>query len=438
MEHLSFLLPKFTSAISVFNFALGVIFFLSFFYQAVYLVASLVRGPLPAPAATKQHCFAVLICAHNEAVVIQELISSFKQQTYPSHLINIFVVADKCTDNTAALAAEAGAKVYEYQDTSHRGKSWAMDYGFQQIDKDFPGKFDGVFVFDADNVVAHDYVERMNDMFDQGFEVVTSYRNSKNFGDSWVSSAYALWFIREARFLNSARMLFSTSCHISGTGYLLSTQLLRRLKHWSFNLLTEDIQFSAWAVSQGMRIGYAHQAVFYDEQPVSFAKSWTQRMRWTKGFYQVFYHYGLDLITSIFRHKKFAGFDILMLIAPAMVITILSLVVNSVILIACLVQPHLFSPDIMHETLRSVLNFVVGTYLTFFVLGLVTLIAERKSIMCASKLRLFTSLFTFPAFMLTYVPIAAIALVKRVEWVPTPHTRSVTLDQITAQGSSEH
>lgn len=39
-------------------------------------------------------------------------------------------------------------------------------------------------MFDADNILAPDYLERMNETFSNGSEIVTSYRNSKNFGDN--------------------------------------------------------------------------------------------------------------------------------------------------------------------------------------------------------------------------------------------------------------
>lgn len=89
------------------------------------------------------------------------------------------MVADACTDNTAQLAREAGAIVYERNDLARKGKSWVMDFGFDRILNEYPDTFEGYFIFDADNVISRDYVSKMNDAFDQGFHVVTSYRNSQ-------------------------------------------------------------------------------------------------------------------------------------------------------------------------------------------------------------------------------------------------------------------
>ncbi len=416
------------TVLSWLNYSVGLIFSLVFFYQFVYIFIAAIKKHYAYKAASCEHSYAFLICAHNEEQVIAELIASIKQQDYPADKIKVFCVADNCSDRTALRAEAAGAEVLVREDLTTRGKSWVMRYGFQEIFKRYPGRFEGIFIFDADNILRPDYVRRMNEVFDEGYEVITSYRNSKNFESSWISAAYALWFMREAKFLNNARMILGTSCAISGTGYLLSTKLLQELGDWNFHLLTEDIEFSAWFASQGRRIAYAHHAEFFDEQPISFAASWKQRMRWTKGFYQVFWHYGKDLVKAMFR-GHFAGFDLLMTIAPAMILTISCFILNALALGAALIAPQYFGHELLVQCIRS-LSFTLGfTYLMFFMLGLITTIFERKRIYACLRVQLL-NLFSFPIFMLTYIPIALVALVKQVEWVPTKHTVSKSLDEI--------
>ena len=91
----------------------------------------------------------------------------------------------------------------------------------ERIDELYPQHpFEGYFVFDADNVLEESYIEEMDRTFSDGYEVVTSYRNSKNYGDNWISAGYALWFLRESQFLNRCRMRLGTSAAVSGTGFL--------------------------------------------------------------------------------------------------------------------------------------------------------------------------------------------------------------------------
>ncbi|WP_102337541.1 glycosyltransferase family 2 protein [Collinsella provencensis] len=416
--------------IVIFNSIVGVIFTVCFLYQVVFFFIGLIRGQVKIPKAKTLHRYAFFIAAHNEEAVIANLVRSIKDQDYPSELIDIFVVADACTDNTAAEAREAGAIVYERNDLSRKGKSWVMDYGFDRILEEYPDRYEGFFIFDADNLLARDYVSIMNDAFDQGYLALTSYRNSKNFGSSWISSAYATWFIREARYLNNARMICGTSCAVSGSGYLVSSKIIEGMRGWDFHTLTEDIQFATFCAIHGVRIGYA-PAEFFDEQPLTLKASIKQRMRWTKGFYQVLFSYGKHMLTSIGKFRRFAAYDMLMVVGPAMLLTLMCLMVNATFLIVGGFSHGFLATDAeLEQTAASVIGLFLYMYGTFFVMGLTTTITEWKHIHCPKKWRIFTNLFTFPIFMFTYMPLTVAALFLKVDWVPTPHDVSVTLDDV--------
>lgn len=416
--------------IVIFNTIVGLVFSVCFLYQVVFFFIGLIRGQVKIPLAKKQHTYAFFIAAHNEEAVIANLVKSIKDQDYPSELIDVFVVADACTDNTAQAAREAGAIVYERNDLSRKGKSWVMDYGFDRILREYPGKHEAFFIFDADNLLSRDYVTVMNDAFDQGYLALTSYRNSKNFGSSWISSAYATWFIREARYLNNARMICHTSCAVSGSGYLVSAKLIEGMKGWDFHTLTEDIQFSTFCAIHGVRIGYA-PAEFFDEQPVTLKASIKQRMRWTKGFYQVLFTYGRHMFKSIGKFHRFAAYDMLMVVGPAMLLTLMCLLVNvTFIAVGSLSHGFLATDAEIEMAIGSIIMMLAYMYGTFFVMGLSTTVTEWKHIHCPQKWRIFTNLFTFPLFMFTYVPLTVAALFLKVDWVPTPHDVSVTLDEV--------
>ena len=416
--------------IVIFNSILGLVFGICFLYQVVFFFIGLFKGEVELPKAKKLHKYAFFIAAHNEEAVIANLVKSIKDQDYPSELIDVFVVADACTDNTADEARRAGAIVYERNDLARKGKSWVMDYGFNRILKEYPDTYEGYFIFDADNLLSRDYVRIMNDAFDQGYLAVTSYRNSKNFGSSWISSAYATWFIREARYLNNPRMICGTSCAVSGSGYLISAKIVEGMHGWDFHTLTEDIQFSTFCAVHGVQIGYA-PAEFYDEQPLTLSASVKQRMRWTKGFYQVFFTYGRHLVKAMTRFRRFAAYDLLMTIAPGMLLTLISVLANGTFLVVGALSHGFLATDRELEMCIGSIIFTLGyMYLTFFMMGLTTTITEIKHIHCPQKWRIVTNLFTFPLFMFTYIPLAVAALFLKVDWVPTPHDVSVTLDQV--------
>ena len=167
--------------------------------------------------------YAVLISARNEANVIGNLIDCLHSQTYPSELIDIWLVADNCTDNTAEVARNMGCHVIERFNKEQVGKGYALTYLLDQMNESGASDpYDAFFVFDADNKLDKHYIEEMNKGFQAGFKILTSYRNSVNLSDNWVSSGSALWFIRESRFVSASRMWLGNSCHVGGTGFMFS------------------------------------------------------------------------------------------------------------------------------------------------------------------------------------------------------------------------
>ena len=407
-----------------FNMILAVVLTLAYFYQLVYLFIGLTRRKRrTAEKEVRLHRYAAVISARNEANVIGELIQSLKEQNYPAELLDVYVVADNCTDDTAAVSRAAGAIVYERFNNVQVGKGYAMDYLFHRLEAEGRKDYDGFFVFDADNYVDPGFVAAMNRTFDSGeYDALTCYRNSRNFGDNWISAGYGLWFLREARFLNAPRMALGTNCHVSGTGFLVSARAVEENGGWPYHLLTEDIEFSVSCAIQGRRIGYCEDAVIYDEQPVTFKQSWDQRLRWSKGFYQVDMKYGMGLVKNCFRggRRGFSCYDMLMTVAPGMLLTLLGIVFNAVILLACLNEPAYIAKLVIDETLGFLGMAVVNFYLGLFLFGVMTTITEWKSIRIPARQKILY-LFTFPIFMFTYVPISVAALVRRVEWKPICH-----------------
>lgn len=401
-------------AVKTINYIISIVFIVCYTYQFFYILVPYVvkdrrRGEV------RGHRYAVLISARNEEAVIGQLLESIKRQSYDGGLVTTFVVADNCTDGTARVAAESGAIVFERFDSANVGKGYALNYLLHRIDELFPERpFDGYFVFDADNVLEENYIEEMNRVFSEGYEIVTSYRNSKNFGDNWISSGYALWFLRESQFLNHARMKLGTSCAVSGTGFLFSQKVLGDCGGWNFHLLTEDIEFTVHNVVRGLKIGYCHDAVLYDEQPTTFRQSWRQRMRWSQGYLQVFRDYGARLLRGIFR-GSFSCFDMSMAIMPAFVLSTVSILVNLTLGVV-----GALAGDNLLVAFESVGQMLLNMYLTLLVLGGITTVTEWNQIR-TSSVKKFVYVFTFPLFMFTYIPISLAAFFCKPQWKPIEH-----------------
>ena len=182
------------------NQIIACLFFICYAYQFIYIPVALFKKRKPLPTAAP-HRYAVLIAARNEQTVIGDLLDSLNRQSYDMSLVKTFVIADNCSDATSYVARQKGAVVYERFDRQYVGKGYALQALLDHIWEDYPEGFDAYLVFDADNLLAPDFIERMNESFAAGNEIITCYRNSKNYGSNWISSGYALWFLRESRYL---------------------------------------------------------------------------------------------------------------------------------------------------------------------------------------------------------------------------------------------
>lgn len=403
-----------------------------YFYQNVYMIVAL----LPAkwfdkknvPCAEPElHSFAVLIAARNEEVVLPELIKTINGQTYPAEYIKIFVIADNCTDGTAEAARQAGAVVYERQSDTKIGKGYALNSLLTYINEDYSWTdFDAYLVIDADNLLESDFIEQMNATFSEKHDIITSYRNTKNYGPGWIAACNSLWFIRDSKYLNVARKRLRTSCAVAGTGFLFSQRLLCEMGGWRFNCLTEDFEFISWAVANGYSATICEKAVLYDEQPVKFAQSWRQRKRWARGAMQVMRLQGGSLAKAIFKRRSFAAFDMLMATFPVVLFSNFIVCINIIALFFAL----FYRDYSVIAFIRTVGWTFLSGGLVFFSMSFFATITEWKKIRATPFIKIVT-MFTFPLFMLSYTPITFAAMFSKPKWKPIAHNQCKTLDEVT-------
>ena len=372
--------------------------------QLLYLILGLFLRPRNTGRSKEKRTYAIMICARNEENVVSQLIESLKKQNYPDDLYDIYLLADNCTDNTAAAARQAGARVF-HRHSQQKGKGYALDYLYHLITK--IRKYDGYIVFDADNIVDPDFITRMNDYFcDTDCQVITSYRSSKNFASNWLTFASGIWYIKEARYGNMVRERLSSNAMISGTGFLVSGQLLEKLGGWPCHLLTEDIEFNVNCSISGVRTGYCHDAITHDEQAETIKDSFNQRLRWSKGFLQLNRRYLLDLTGSFLSSNTVSTF-----------ITRYDQLGLMTLILLFYLQAAVF---LLHFEMNSVISSLVSFLISSVLLCLTVYFTERKRIDVPLKKALIYSLL-FPVYMAMYVPVNIACLFSSNEWKPIAH-----------------
>ena len=251
--------------------------------------------------------FALIIAAHNEEVVIGNLIESMLKLDYPKGMYDIFVIADNCTDNTAKIARGYNVNVCERNVSDKRGKGYALEWMFDKLFK-MEEQYDAIAIFDADNLVHKNFLKEINSKMLQGYKAVQGYIDSKNPNDSWIAAAYSIAFWTQNRMFQLARANVGFSNQIGGTGFAIETDTLRELG-WGATCLTEDLEFTCKLVLNGEKVGWAHDAIIYDEKPLKLAQSWSQRKRWMQGFTDVASRYFFKLLKKSIVERKFYMFD---------------------------------------------------------------------------------------------------------------------------------
>ena len=394
---------------------------LTFFwiYQLMISLCALVKLKDKPLKIQKDHRFMAIIPAHNEEAVIANLVESLKNQTYNKELYDIYVIADNCTDNTAKVAKEAGAIVYERFDETKKTKGYALNWFLQQKIKE-NAPYDAFFVFDADNIVDKDFVKNMNKKLCQGEDVVQGYRDIKNPTDSWITAGYAIFYWTMHRFYHLARYNIGLSPLLNGTGFMVKFDVVKP-NGWDTVTLTEDIEFSLKRIIAGKKLGWATDAIVYDEQPVGFKQSWSQRSRWTVGHIQCIGKYTKPLAMAAKENKSLMNVDGFLYIIgsiPMFVATLIVLLANILIYAA--------NGMTSYELMENFVRYVLPTFILPILSAIVVMVLDKRPLKPMAK-----GLLCYPLFLGSWLLINFKCLFKRqTTWEKINHVRNIKISDV--------
>lgn len=369
----------------------------------------------------KNHKFAMVVAAHNEEKVVSEIVDSLKLIDYDKENYDIFVIADNCTDKTAEIARQHGADVHERFTEGERGKGYALNWMFQRI-FEMDKEYDAICVFDADNIVHKDFLKEMNVKFNQGFKAVQGYIDTKNPNDSWITASYAISFWCLNKVYQSARSNLGLSNQISGTGFAVSTDVIKEYG-WSATCLAEDMEFTMQLVLNGISVGYAKQAVVYDEKPLTLSQSVKQRTRWMQGHADVASRFIPKLAKKATKEKDILAFDcIIYLLQPTLLIMLLIVTMVSFIQLFYPPLGMWFLTNLAIPPALWTVVMLVQFFLTPFILWM-----EGK----LTKKMIFYYI-PYLVYTYTWLPIAVVGVIRKnnKEWFHTEHTRKIAVSEL--------
>ncbi len=251
---------------------------------ALYLFALAIlarRGRREAPAGftpTLRMC--IVVPAHDEATGIARTVHNLAALHYPQGLRRILVVADNCSDDTAAVARAAGADVLERKDLAHRGKGYALEAAFDHCLREAWG--DAVVVVDADTIASPELLEEFAFRFRLGDRALQADYGVLNAKNSWRTRLMTIAFALFHGVRSSARERLGLSCGLRGNGMAFRTEVLAAVPHRAFSVV-EDLEYGLDLGTAGIRVAYVGGAQVWGEMAPSEGASRSQRRRWEGG-----------------------------------------------------------------------------------------------------------------------------------------------------------
>jgi 1,2-diacylglycerol 3-beta-glucosyltransferase len=376
-----------------------------FYLAALTLLALVMRGRRVGPA-MRQRRFAVVVPAHNEEAGIAATLESLKRIDYPAPLWEIIVIADNCTDRTAAIAREAGVTALERNDTDRRGKGFALRWCFDRLlAEDHPR--DGVVVVDADTEPGVNMLSVMNDYLEAGARVIQVSDMVRPLPGAWSSEMTRLGFTLYNLVRPLGRKAFGGSAGLKGNGMCFTLQVLKN-HPWDAYSRAEDLEYGLRLLLEGIPVTFAPEATILATMPAEASHAESQRARWEGGRLPLIRRYWRPLLDRVFRKASPVALDALIeLLCPALVnmlaISLLCAVVNVALVLA----------GVAHAAW-----FLAGWVLLLF-LGLVHLFL---GIYVSGDAGLFRLLIHLPRFILWKLVLYLKLLLRRrrsTEWVRT-------------------
>lgn len=244
--------------------------------------------------------FAVIMPAHNESQGIARAIQSVLPQCQPGD--RLVVVADNCSDNTAAVALANGAEVIECFDTNLRGKGYALDFGVRHLAASGPPEV--VVVVDADCEMTPGTLATLTrNSFEHQRPVQALYlmHSPPDAGFKTRIAEFA-WVLKNyVRLLGYAR--WGWPCQLMGTGMAFPWDQIRQAPLATGHIV-EDMQLGLDLAVAGSPPLFCADALVSSSFPSHVEGIQSQRTRWEHGHLSVIAAHGPRLIRQALARRQ--------------------------------------------------------------------------------------------------------------------------------------
>lgn len=402
---------------------------LSWYYVAGFFLS--MKRIKKAPHSDKLTKFAVLVPARNESGIIKNIINSLKSQTYPKDFFDVYFIVENEDDPTYQIARESGFNVFVRDELTEERKT--KGFALQECIRYFKNNnivYDAYMIFDADNVMDTDYLEKMNDLRQTGVEVGMGYRNFTNINTNWLTSTSAILFTYICSFTSKNRTLLYKKCVISGTGYYVNADIIDEAGGWIFTGMTEDTEFTTYCMYHNINMCWYPLVNFYDEQSPSYRANHSQHIRWVWGYlinFKKFIEGGkMHNATSKPVHKA-SLFDYRVGIFPFVISCALDLIIAITGFIFYLFSLK-YNPEASNILLTNIIIYLAFLYGLLVVAAIAT-IAHNYNRLKLKWWMIVIAVITYPIYFFDILMAFLHGLVSpkaRRTWKPIKHTGEIS------------
>ncbi|MGG6239261.1 glycosyltransferase family 2 protein [Nodosilinea sp. AN01ver1] len=291
------------------------------------LAALLSRTASAPPARPADRSLAVLVPAHNEAGGIGATLATITPQLRPGD--RLVVIADNCTDSTAVEARQAGATVIERQDSTQRGKGYALDFGLRHLAENPPAV---VVLVDADCTLHPGALAALASQAQQANRPVQAVYLMEKPANPGLKDGVSAFAFKVKNWVRPQGLYaLGQPCLLTGTGIAMPWAAATSVSIASGHIV-EDMKLGLDLALAGYAPQFCQAAWVTSRLPSGDQATTTQRTRWEHGHLQIFTEYVPRLLGQAVRQRRL---DLLALALELSVLPI-TLQVMAVVAIALL------------------------------------------------------------------------------------------------------
>lgn len=350
--------------------------------------------------------YACIITAYKDIECAKNLVISLIDQKYTS--FQVYLVADDCPNVNIQVHHDKLSIIKPPVPLHSKVKS--IEAGIEA----FVRPHTHLIIFDPDNLAHPAYLQEMNQLYLRGYGSVQGRRVAKNLDTKFAClDAFSEYYYNYTQ--RTVPFALGSSATIAGSGMALPVQLYKDFiredieKHEGKLIIAEDKMLQVYVIEHGHRIGFAEDAIVYDEKVSTANQVKRQRTRWITSYFQYFLTGVKLLFASLFRFNWNQILFAYTIIIPPMFIIGLVWFVASVL--------FMFVSISFFATLQVALIAFVANIFIALILG-------------GAPAKVTTSLFYAPLFVFNQVLALFSMKQTKTSFLTTEKTKNISIDEL--------